>query len=850
MTNLHAHIRLRPIRIGFLVRPTDMASILKIMRINACLWGGMYNPIIPVFRNTPAEWRHDKHDQVTGLDIAKGYIKFFEPDVFVEAKSGLLEEVGLGALREKYSTDKQILLLKDFLKPEYNRDYSEPAFGLSAYDILSDIYKKEKRFNLRDDRDAAWIKSDRASGITEALFGFYPKQKDVAYIPEGYRGVFKPNEMPPSPEAWEKVFLKGAETPLNITNYELNIPRSWNDNLVIYVFNPQKTLDLIDLWNLRSETKPVLPVPIRWFEALADKLSAIIAREYSPVKGNPSGLMHHATVEFSRSIKDADSETLLKHLTNLPKGSLSVKKWRTPVWVDHVDREFVFRERRIEITHKEHRKSSLINEERNQKNRELTASFEFLEPEFAEQYGGLNDRWVNVLKISSYSAAEKIATVYPYNTFDRSWPPLGLGGDRISIGSEGWAFGEKYKNTDKTIWLQTREEAVIGSLKQKGIEAKLSEPGYIAQQMLVHLGGLWGVHLLKDLQTIELLNDMAGAVRRKVNASNAVEENFEKRSAPIKRWFDLVERRKQSRSLPKLSVSDFTSRNVIRLGLETVCTHCQNKNWHSLTSANYSLDCERCLKVYDFPQAELRKENKNWHYRVVGPFSVPDYGRGSYSALLSLKAIKELSGSSTDDMTYSTALNLSFDDVEAEADFIAWKRKGQLDSHEKPILFIGESKSIGKGDLIKQKDIKKLKHIGKKLPGAVLVVSVLRDHFTKNEIKILKKFVQWGRREDAQKQPTNPIILLTSNELFCRFSILDTWKSLDPHKNFSDFYYGRTIPIFADATQQIYLGMQSVYEDRAAKWKKKQQRKSIKKETSSKVSKVGGKGEKDTKRAT
>src|SRR6266508_3930527 len=112
MTEISATIRLRPTRIGFLVRPTDMASVRKIMRACACLWGGVYNPIIPVFRTAPQEWKPEPFERVKGLAVAKGYIDFFEPDVFVESESGLLERAGLEALREKHVLNKQVLSLK------------------------------------------------------------------------------------------------------------------------------------------------------------------------------------------------------------------------------------------------------------------------------------------------------------------------------------------------------------------------------------------------------------------------------------------------------------------------------------------------------------------------------------------------------------------------------------------------------------------------------------------------------------------------------------------------------------------------------------------------------------------
>ena len=58
--------------------------------------------------------------------------------------------------------------------------------------------------------------------------------------------------------------------------------------------------------------------------------------------------------------------------------------------------------------------------------------------------------------------------------------------------------------------LLSANDAIIGSLKQFGIKAELSEPGHIARQMLEHLGGLWGVYLLADIDTLKLLNKMAG----------------------------------------------------------------------------------------------------------------------------------------------------------------------------------------------------------------------------------------------------------------------------------------------------------------------------------------------------
>jgi hypothetical protein len=280
------------------------------------------------------------------------------------------------------------------------------------------------------------------------------------------------------------------------------------------------------------------------------------------------------------------------------------------------------------------------------------------------------------LTFASYDRAN-IASLIPFNTFDRSWPHVGMGHEPISVGSEGWMYPQQYAGQTQYVTLLTADEAISGYLQQFGIQATLSEPGHIAKQMLEHIGGLWGTHLLADLETLQLLNKMAGGLRRHKNNEETFEEHFELRTATLKNWTDLIARRKARQALPRVTLENFTKANLIRLGLETGCPHCNARNWNTLTSADYRVTCERCLKPYEFPQAHLRDHNKNWTYRVVGPFSVPDYGRGSYSAILTLNTLDRFN-MSMKRMTFSTAMTLKFDGIEIEVDFLAWR--GEPDS--------------------------------------------------------------------------------------------------------------------------------------------------------------------------
>ena len=773
MIEIDTNIRLRPVRIGLLVRPTDLKSIVEFMRYCTAVWGGMYNPIIPVFRNPPKAWASEEIYRVRGIDVAKGYIRFFEPDVYVEAEKGLLELVGLGAVRDQQTSYPDVLPLGKLLKPEQHRDWSEPAFGLNIGDVHAHVYETDEQFVRRDRRANILVGADKGSGLAEVIFGVFPIEKSVSYLAEGYVKGFRPEKLKANAASWKKLVEEDALTPLRVTGYGLDKDRHLYHDAVLFVFDPKQPTDLIDAWNMRLEPSPVIHVPVGWFEELGNSIVDILKASHRRIQGNPQNLMHNATIEFSRSIGRERVENLIKSLKpGLPPGAVSVKVWRNPIWVDHRDDFYVHRDHRMIVTASARSAKLRIDEKER-----LSTTFETLSPEFAERYRGHHHRWVNAVTLSVHRGGP-VATVLPFNAADPSWPRLGMGGERVLIGSEGWIFIQQFRDLPQRLDLLSHEEAIVGALERHGIKARLSEPGHIAKQMLDHLGGLWGVSLLADMDTMSLLNKMAGGLRKRSAGEEIVEESFELRAAPVKAWTDLIEKRTQARRLPEATLEKFTSKNVIRLGLETDCPHCQARNWTGLKAVDYEISCERCLKIYPFPQAHLRKENRNWFYRVVGPFSVPDYGRGAYAALLALRLIDGFNLVAQHQFTFSTAMSLEFDGRSVEVDFVALRRGERRDLPAVPEIIIGEAKSVGKGPLIKPRDLDQLKTVASKLPGAIIVIAVLRDDFVAAEKRILERFVKWGRRLNADREPTNPVLLLTSNELMFHHFLSATWREL------------------------------------------------------------------------
>ena len=187
MNNIQIDIRLRPIRFGFLVRPTDKAKILEIFRINTCLWGGMFNPIIPYFKRVPPWWERRGVRFENAKQIINGYLNFFEPDFLVEAEEGLANGLGYDS--------KRVLQTEEVL--EIPGEWSRDKYGLSVHNLYSEFYKEEFRFESRHKRNLVHVepKERGFAGFVAASFGSFPIQEQLRYFEHNYTGVFDPEHV-------------------------------------------------------------------------------------------------------------------------------------------------------------------------------------------------------------------------------------------------------------------------------------------------------------------------------------------------------------------------------------------------------------------------------------------------------------------------------------------------------------------------------------------------------------------------------------------------------------------------------------------------------------------------------
>jgi hypothetical protein len=813
LESIYGSAALRPTRIGFLIRPTqrNVSQVREIIRMCTCLWGGMFNPIIPVCTTLPASWRQHPFKEVTGKGLADAYIRFFEPDVFVEAEAGLAKEVGI--VPSKRSISDRVVSLAQFVGSDRRRR-ADFVFGLSTLDIYRDLYQEEFRFAAREKRKVALFTDDHP--YCEAVFGAFSQSKSLAYIRKAYIDVCQPESFSATAADCLRVFKESYFTPLRASLHELDVTFENRDDPVIFIFDPNKTIDLIDYWNLRQFQSSVLPINVHWFGQFAEMIRKLIIANFRPLPGNKHGVMIQATIEFARSIDGAAKDALMNaHLEGLPVGSVIRKDWYDPIWRTEW-RSAGIQPRRAKLTASE----ADIEETVEEKSGSLT--FPALAPEFASKYSFSNNhaRWMNVVRLTDFASSDsRFALTFPPNIKGGDFPALGYASESFCT-REGIVLFQQFKSLRAGLRLMSQQDAVIGWFASRGIEAKPSSSGRNAAEVLRAAGGTNGCGLFADEGTVKLLDKMAKTIQREADGTSA---QYPDRTASIAEWKEVLGRRSKA-IFSHTKLSDFTERNIMRVGLSLACPHCAKDNWFSLSDVDYEVVCERCLNRFSFPQAGIKFNESDWRFRVLGPFSVPNYADGAYATALTLRLFNNTLNFGRTPTTFATGLDVVSGSSKFEIDFAGWYSEGKkfwIDPS--PVVVFGETKSFGV-EVFKERDVQRLKGLAAAFPGSYVVFSAMKGQLADVERTRIRKFAEWGRLPQKNGEPRAMVIVLTGTELFSDFHLKRTWEERGgaheamvkhPSVNIDDLW------TLAEITQRLYLGMPSFWEWREQRQKRK-----------------------------
>ena len=271
----------------------------------------------------------------------------------------------------------------------------------------------------------------------------------------------------------------------------------------------------------------------------------------------------------------------------------------------------------------------------------------------------------------------------------------------------------------------------------------------------------------------------------------------------------------------------YTDAKIFTLGLEVQCSVCTQRSWHALDSASYEVQCPRCLSRFKLPihnpAGELKWSYKNlgpfttpadddsspseleWAYKSLGPFAAQKRGGGAYSVLLTASFLCSYHHPAT--TTVLSFVAKGKDGKDLEADFMMFYRNAAFLERQMEWVF-GECKTFNK---FKQRDIDRMQVISDNFPNSVLVFATLSQDFSEEEKTLLLPFVKACRSYGKLDRPRHAVLLLTGTELFSTFGPPSCWKHKTGNaKQWADARRDfHSLLALCDATQSIYLGLDS-----------------------------------------
>jgi len=301
-----------------------------------------------------------------------------------------------------------------------------------------------------------------------------------------------------------------------------------------------------------------------------------------------------------------------------------------------------------------------------------------------------------------------------------------------------------------------------------GFSAKLSSGGLITRQLITQLGGLSGAVVFKIPGVRRLIRTHGPTAAFTKNSAIQLigSKDPENPKAAFRDHEDLyIEPRPPGKKLDAGSVFAYlVEKGLFRIGAELTCSHCQMSSWTSLEALRQKLTCEMCGREFD---ASRQLVDTEWYYRRSGVLGAERNAQGAIPVTLALQQLNANLMSMFRENVYSLSLDLIPREGNSlpacEVDF-AWLITRPYP--DKTIIILAECKDRGQkstkngdGGTIDRKDIQNLKAVADSFPRDRFETFVLLAKlcpFTPHEIELAKLL------NDKYKRRA---ILLTDREL-------------------------------------------------------------------------------------
>ena len=776
MASINLSIKYRPIRIGFLVQDGSIDDLVKAAGINTLLWGGIYNPIIPVSTNSKfAEQLMNLFsvDVLFPTSHTKEIDDLIKKYPFLRAPAHYAENI----FYEDWHTKKNIIAYLDSLN------------------IVNYYWEKEFKHKPKEYKSNCalirWEENDELKYLFQILFGYFPTGYNLKYnFENAFLKGLQSREIKISTNNPIPKNLAETISPIRLTASELiGYGGNWRGD-GIYVGDENDFYDLLYFWNLRASGLFIEFLPKNKIKRFKEYIDTILEIFNNTPNRNPNiedwinvyYRMPHS--EAGNLVKELKSKKRLvfSHCNEIIWNGLNIKPADFYFGWENILASVDTSYNRYVVSVSLPEKKFIVDKNRNVEREHLIVSIEPIS-EFEVPEHTLKPPFIR--QLNEFYSRE-----------------IALDPWKVRIAKDGIAA--IIESNDNSLFLYPiPHQALIQKIFElAGLKSEISQAGLITKRIIKKLEGVDGGRVFKISGVRRLFtklnkndfitrNQAKQIILRKIafkedelksllgetfnelvakffNFNEKKKEYFWKEGLKNKVVFSSDERIRnlykgdfekfenlyiEQRENAKLTTDDvfnfLLKKDFLRPGLELICNHCKLPNWISLQEID---DIWRCNYCGDDNKTSLQlKDRGDWKFRKSGLFAKDNNQEGAIPVILTLLVFLRIFDSSK--FIYSPSLKLISENKSCEIDFCIL----QYQRGDKIQLGIGECKS--EGGIIDQEDVDNLKFIWNKVKSlnidCYLVFSKTAEKFEQSEIDLFKK----------AKEENIPIILLTNKEM-------------------------------------------------------------------------------------
>lgn len=759
MNTLSVRVRYRPIRIGWCVRTGDLEALQKALKLTFTMWGGRYNPVIPV----------------DDFDLACALVRLFRVDVLWPASEDNHVKEFIG----RFTHLPNPFFHKQLFVPAGDDERS--AQLVDIYHPILQLYEEHFKNNPSPEVNVTiyeWQPDDPLANVLLATFGALPSVEitgnDYLELLKQYLSAKTVAVNPSAPlhksigKEWTvSTFCRAYMT----RHYSV---QNYRGQPGFYVGSGNDFKDLVTFWNLRATDTPLV--------------------FYDP--------NHAARLDPQRTV-------WLELLRSEPKGRFESDNFIT-VWfkeggprpnvsifgegvVLSAARDVVWNGLNVKAPYMYFSQGSSLGAIGENTTGRQEVSFQLPQKPFSDDGRLYHQNLVVAIDagIGLYgNERATLRTLYVPELNEYYGRQCYFEWDKARAEPESLGIITHASRSDLSLRALDVVELIARLFGVVGISAEPSKPGLIAARLIQQMGGLRGCRPFKIpgvRNLVEKYNPQQPFTRSAaIQAIRGLDP--ETGIASFTSYEDLyIEARPPGSKLtPDAVLGYLLKKGVFRAGLRFDCPNCRLEFWSSLDDVRTEATCEYCGHKFNVTP---HLKDRDWAFRRSGLFGRDDNQEGAIPVVLTLQQLQTTFISQ--EMLYTTAMTLKPESAniqECETDFVVVVQR-LID--QKTDIAIGECKTRKQ---ITDDDVTKLKAVAEVFPSDrfnVFVIFSKLDSFTPDELTRTRRV----------------------NDQYHRRAILFTPRELEPQRlydrtaeQFKVAPYAVTFEEMANVTEQVFFG--------------------------------------------